>query len=100
MGASAVLPPCATSPAPATLGFKKGTNLSDKFTLKYEFSPELMAFAGYARGYKAPAVGTSGGNLRMVKPETVDDFEIGMRGQFFDRMVSVSASARSIWSLG
>ena len=81
------------TPAPATSGFKKGTSLSGKFTLKYEFSPELMAYATYARGYKAPAVGTSGGNLRMVKAETVDDFEIGMRGQFFDRMVSVSAAA-------
>lgn len=80
------------TPAPATSGLKKGTALSGKATLKYEPTPELMFYGTYARGYKAPAVGTSGGNLRMVKAETVDSFELGARSQFFDRIVTLNAS--------
>ncbi|MED5546924.1 MAG: TonB-dependent receptor [Pseudomonadota bacterium] len=81
------------TPAPATSGRNKKTNLSGKVTLKYEATPDLMFYGTYARGYKAPAVGTSGGTLRMVDAETVDSFEAGVRAQLLDRLLTVNATA-------
>jgi iron complex outermembrane receptor protein len=80
------------TPAPAKAGTKKGSNLSGKITLKYEPGNDMMFYATYSRGYKAPAVGTSGGNLRMVKAENVDNFELGARTQLFDRLVTINAT--------
>lgn len=80
------------TPAPAASGVQKATNLSGKATLKYEANSDMMFYATYSRGYKAPAVGTTGGNLRMVRPETVDNFELGARTQLFNRMVTINAT--------
>ncbi|WP_162301963.1 TonB-dependent receptor [Croceibacterium ferulae] len=81
------------TPAPATDGTVKKSNLSGKATLRYEPTSELMLYATYSRGYKAPAVGTSGGNLRMVDAESVDNFELGARTQLFDRLMTVNVTA-------
>lgn len=80
------------TPAAATSGVKKGTSLSGKVTLKYEPTNDVMLYATYSRGYKAPAVGTSGGTLRMVDAETVNNFELGARAQLFDRLVTINAT--------
>jgi iron complex outermembrane receptor protein len=80
------------TPNPATSGVKKASNLSGKVTLAYEPTDDLMAYATYSRGYKAPAVGTSGGTLRLLDPEKVTNYEVGVRAQFFDRKVTFNGT--------
>jgi iron complex outermembrane recepter protein len=80
-------------------------------TLKaaYRWSPELMTYGSYARGYKAggfnldrrtSADGTPGG-LPGILPvadtsfpaETVDSYELGFKSTLFDRSVLLNATA-------
>lgn len=104
---------CATSNSPR-FG-QIGTNLQDlkenKLTgtakIAYRFTPEVLAYASYARGYKA-----GGFNLDRIattnqtvagrgtdpvldtsfKPETVDSYEIGVKNTLFDRTVLLNAT--------
>jgi iron complex outermembrane recepter protein len=70
----------------------KADDLSFKGTLQYDVTPDLMFFASYAQGYKAPAIGTSRGVIRRVLPETIDSYEIGMKSQWFNRALTFNAS--------
>ncbi|WP_034158288.1 TonB-dependent receptor [Sphingomonas sp. ERG5] len=75
---------------PAIAGSAKATDLTGKATIQYKPSPDIMAYATYARGYKSPAIGTSRGVLRPVKQENVDSFEVGIKSQFFDRRLTLN----------
>ncbi|MCW5761192.1 MAG: TonB-dependent receptor [Phenylobacterium sp.] len=99
---------CAASNSPA-FGRQRNNDQSlseEKLTgtakLAYRFSPEVMTYASYARGYKA-----GGFNLDRIAttnqtvagqptspvldtsfaPETVDSYELGMKNTLFDRKV-------------
>jgi iron complex outermembrane receptor protein len=64
-----------------------------KAALQIQASDDIMFYGGYAEGYKAPAIGTSAGAAREVRPETVDSYEIGMKSQFFDRRLTLNLAA-------
>ena len=65
-----------------------------KASLRYEFTPDLMAFATYATGYKGQTYDLSTGfnqNRALagpIKPERSRDREIGARTQFFDHRLT------------
>lgn len=69
----------------------KNTDLSYRVGLKAEMSRDLMAYATYARGYKGPlAISVAGSGARLIDPETVNAYEIGIKSSFFDRAVSLN----------
>lgn len=77
---------------PAVAADASKTDVSGKATLQYTPTKDAMAYLTFAQGYKAPAVGTSRGVLRVVRPEQVDSWELGFKSQFLDRRVTFNAS--------
>jgi outer membrane receptor protein involved in Fe transport len=60
--------------------------------LQYKFSRSLAGYASYTRGFKAGGYGggSTGGEFA---PETVDAFEIGLKGDAFNRRLTFALSA-------
>lgn len=78
-------------------------NLSSDITLAYDVTPDVHAYATYARGYKSGGINLSGLPLdasnepilavAQVKPEQVNHYELGIKTQFFDRRVTANLAA-------
>lgn len=104
---------CATfeNPAFSQLGTNSQKLREDKLTgtvkVDYRFTPQVLAYASYARGYKAggfnldrialPTQSIPGQPSAPVldtsfKPEIVDSYEIGMKNTLFDRSVLLNAT--------
>ncbi|AKH43948.1 outer membrane receptor protein involved in Fe transport [Altererythrobacter atlanticus] len=60
--------------------------------LQFEATPDLTAYATYSKGFKAGGFsgGSTGGDFG---PETVDAYEVGIKGSLFDRSVTFALSA-------
>lgn len=56
-------------------------------SVQYDMAPNVMVYASYANGFKAGGYST-GANNNEFGPETVDAYEVGLKGRFFDRRLS------------
>ena len=75
-------------------------NLSYDVTASYDFGPDILGFATYARTFKSGGVNLNGvpsdsnGNPLLaaatVRPEKVDHFELGLKTQAFDRRATLN----------
>lgn len=86
-----------------TLGAIVPTSLSDswseftpKITIDHDFTDDVMVYATYASGFKSggynyPVLPAAG--AKPLNPETLDSFELGMKGEFADNTVRLNASA-------
>lgn len=110
-------PRCSTeSPSGLTIETcSHDTSLTGRAGLQYRFSPDLMAFTTWSRGYKGlaydltstlttrtPAAAGPNAGLPLadaiaanqpVPPETVDSYELGFKGTFFDGHLAWNATA-------
>jgi iron complex outermembrane receptor protein len=79
-------------------------NVSGDVTLSYDLTTDIHGYATYAKSFKSGGINLSGLPLnststgvdlstQTVKPETVDNFEIGLKTQFLDRRLTVNAAA-------
>ncbi|MET0387604.1 MAG: TonB-dependent receptor, partial [Polyangiales bacterium] len=62
-------------------------NLSWTGIAAYDITRDIHAFATYSRGYKSPGINLEApaiGVDTFVRPETVDDFELGAKASLFD----------------
>lgn len=65
---------------------------------QYRFTPDIQAYATYSTGYKGigidlnPNLGTT---VSVVKPETVKNFEVGIKSDFFANRLQVNVAAFS-----
>ncbi len=78
-----------------TTGLKDDA-LTGQITLSYKLAPDVLAYATYSRGSKSG--GLSLGDLPagvspVVKPETIDAWELGIKSQFWDRKITLNAAA-------
>ncbi|MDQ0250780.1 iron complex outermembrane receptor protein [Sphingomonas kyeonggiensis] len=78
-------------------------NVSGDITVSYDFTPDIHAYATYARSFKSGGINLSGLPLnstntgvdlstQTVKPEKVNHFEIGLKTQFLDRRLTFNAA--------
>ncbi len=78
-------------------------NVSGDFTLSYDLSPDVHAYATYARSFKSGGINLSGLPLnstntgvdlstQTVKPEKENHFEIGLKTQFLDHRLTLNAA--------
>jgi outer membrane receptor protein involved in Fe transport len=80
----------------ADLGqFTKPRRVDDKFMpsvgIQYDVAPDVMVYATYSKGFKAG--GYSAASLaNAFEPETVDAYEIGLKGQFLDRRLTFNTA--------
>jgi len=70
--------------------------LTGRITASWKVAPDVLAYATYSRGSKSG--GLSLGDLPagvspVVRPETIDAWEIGFKSQFWDRKATLNASA-------
>jgi iron complex outermembrane receptor protein len=77
--------------------------LQPKVTLRYTPSDDLSVYAGYSRGFRSGGFNQSGvadaaqqagivGVGDIFKPETLDTYEIGVKGELFDGGLSYDAA--------
>lgn len=74
----------------------KDDALTGQVSLAYRLAPEIMTYASYARGSKSGGLGLGqlpAGISPVVRPETIDAFEAGVKSQFFDRRVTANIAA-------
>ena len=69
-------------------------NISGKAVLQHDFSPEVMGYASYARGYKGPAYNTffnlTSTGTNVIDAETSDAFELGLKNTFLDGKMTLN----------
>lgn len=76
-------------------------NTSGDITVSYDFGPEIHGYATYARSFKSGGINLSGLPLnasntgvdlstQTVKPEKVNNYEIGLKTQFLDRRLTLN----------
>lgn len=78
-------------------------NLSGDLTLSWKPSPDWLAYATYAKSFKSGGVnlsgiparadGTPATELATVKPERVNHYEIGLKGDFADGKARLALAA-------
>jgi len=78
-----------------TTGLKNDA-LTGRLTLSYKVAPDVLVYGTYSRGSKSG--GLSLGDLPagispVVKPETVNAWEVGVKSQFWDRRITLNAAA-------
>ncbi|HEV2597892.1 TonB-dependent receptor [Sphingopyxis sp.] len=71
----------------------KVNNFSWKLGAQYEFSRSLMTYFTATRGYKGPSVNDQAAPpiaIPIIRPEIPMNYELGMKGAFFDNRVLVT----------
>lgn len=78
------------------------SNSFDQFTpkasLSYDFSDRITGYASYSKGYKSGGFDMRGdavltpNTVDGYQPETVDSYEIGLKGSAFDRRLSFASA--------
>ncbi|HEX7852557.1 MAG TPA: TonB-dependent receptor [Sphingobium sp.] len=78
-------------------------NLSGDINVSYDFSRDVHGYATYAYSFKSGGINLSGLPLnststgvdlttQTVKPEKVNNFEVGLKTQFFDRKLTLNVA--------
>lgn len=78
-------------------------NFSYDFNVNYKFTPDILAYATYAKSFKTVGINQNGLPLTSanvpdlsastVKPESVNHFEIGLKTQLLDRRATFNLTA-------
>jgi iron complex outermembrane recepter protein len=70
------------------------TNISPQGSIRYKITPEVSVYTSVAKGFKAGSFQTapvSPSDVTPIKPEKTTNFEVGVKGNFFGRLLSVDA---------
>lgn len=95
--------PCATPAgtcafdANARLALSDTNNaLTGRIALSYTLPDDTLIYASFNRGYRAGAVNgggyTSSAGISYIEPEKVNAYELGFKGRYFDRVLTLAAS--------
>jgi len=88
-----------TPPGLGPLPFAYNANWSDfspKAVLSYKFTPDVMGYIQYSRGYRSGGFNGRAGSQTTAGPynaEHVDSYEIGLKSEWFDRRLVLNADA-------
>jgi iron complex outermembrane receptor protein len=77
----------------------KDNSVSGLATLGWKVTPDALVYATYARGNKSGGLNLTNiptGAVAAVKPEKVDNFEVGLKSQFLNRRVT--ANLAGFWT--
>ena len=62
---------------------------------QYRFTPDIQAYLTYSTGYKGIGIDLNpnlGRAVAVVSPETVENYEVGVKSDFFDNRLQVNAA--------
>lgn len=68
------------NPATAASSKDSFSSFTPRLSLRYALAPTLNAYATYSRGFKSGVFNGNSLQVAAVKPETVDAYEIGLKG--------------------
>ncbi|WP_150295558.1 TonB-dependent receptor [Sphingobium estronivorans] len=72
---------------------RKFTNFSPSANLSMQWTPAIMTYAKVSKGYKAGGSSEGGPDFTATyAPEKVTTYELGLKSQFFDRLVTLNAA--------
>ncbi|MBN8818287.1 MAG: TonB-dependent receptor [Sphingomonas sp.] len=72
-----------------------GTRFDYRASVDYRFSPEILAYATFATGFKGGGVGPrpfNAAQARGFNPETVKTYEVGLKTDLFDRRLRLNVA--------
>lgn len=72
---------------------KTFSKLTYRLSLDHRFTPEVMGYASYNRGFKAGLWNTSNPTAPSVAPEILDAYELGLKTELLDRRVRLNGAA-------
>jgi iron complex outermembrane receptor protein len=76
---------------------KSWSEFTPKASLQYRYSPDVMIFGLYSKGFRAGGFSGRPNSYEAAStaynPETVDNFELGMKSEWMDRRLRLNASA-------
>ena len=78
------------APSDASKTFNK---LTWRLAVDHRFSPEVLAYASYNRGFKSGSFAPDTFPILTLKPETLDAYEVGLKTDLFDRRVRLNVAA-------
>ncbi|MFD0847087.1 TonB-dependent receptor [Sphingosinicella xenopeptidilytica] len=64
-----------------------------KAAANYQFTPDVMAYASYSRGFQSGAFNATDSGAPPVDPEILDAYEVGLKSEFLDRRLQINAAA-------
>lgn len=70
--------------------FKK---LTWRLALDHQITQQMLTYASFSRGFKSGIYATAAPFNAVVKPSTLDAYEIGMKSDFFDRTLRLNLAA-------
>ena len=80
-----------------TIGSKSWGEFTPRVSLDYRVSPDMLAYASFARGYRSGGFNgrssTPVSSTTPYEPETVDSFEVGLKSSFFDHRLIFNVAA-------
>lgn len=68
------------------------SKLTWRLALDYRFSPELMGYLSYNRGFKSAGYNPQAFPAVPFKPEVLDAYEVGFKADLFDRKLRLNPS--------
>jgi iron complex outermembrane receptor protein len=86
----------ALTPAGSYTAERDTNNLSWNLNAAYDLTGDIHAYATYSRGYKSPGinlVAPANGVDVFVRPEKVDNYEVGLKSRFLNGKAEVNLAA-------
>ncbi len=77
----------ATVPNPAIPTHKTWSRPTWRAAIDHRFTPEVMAYASWTRGFRSGSFTTTALNIPPAAPETVDAYEAGVKSELWDRRI-------------
>jgi iron complex outermembrane receptor protein len=81
-------------PAPNSPQSKSWSSPTGRLVLDHQFTPDIMSYGGYSRGYKSglfnPVVLAGDPIDKPVDPETLDAYTIGLKSEYLQRKLRVN----------
>jgi iron complex outermembrane receptor protein len=79
-------------PSSVTVQNAPSNKLTWRFTLDHQFTPQLMGYASYNRGYKSGVFNGTSPQDPAVKPSVIDAYEAGAKSQWLDSRLRLNGS--------
>lgn len=87
-------PPATPFVSPVPDGHDKIGKVTFKAALAYQFTPDVLGYLSFSRGYKAGNFNLlTYGSDKPTDPETIDAYEAGFKTELFDRRVRLNGAA-------
>ena len=80
-------------PAPIEQPTETFTSTTPRLGLQYQINPQTMAYLTYSKGFKAGGYDPGYYPAARFEPETLDDYEIGLKSSWLDKRLTTDVDA-------